>query len=379
MAKARARSTVRAEGIDRLPSGRYRARYRDTDRKTHVSTFDTLAEAKVWRAEQVAAVSKGVHVVPSTRTTVAEYARQHVATLNYRPATVRTAETRLRALERTPLGSVRLVDVRTSQVRAWASDMERRHAATTAAKHLSWLRSIFSAAVEDRLIGSNPATAGVKIKRRKRTEIVPLTVEQVVALADAVPGQYRAAVLLCAATGLRLGELLGVRVDAVQFLGKRPTVRVVTQLDRVSQSVAPLKTDWSERTLDLTAHVVAVLAAHIDKYGPGPDGLLFGSTTGRTLRHDETQRQIAKAVEVTKSLPNGTSIIDLRHHFASTLIDQGVDVFKVAAALGHTTPRLVISTYGHLIKDRGVQVRGALDAAWSAVVTPVSRDLAQGG
>jgi integrase len=361
-------SSVKGEGLDRLPSGRVRARYRDAAGKQHSETFDTVAEAKAWRGAQIDAVARRVDVAPNTKTTVAQYARQHVAALNYRPATRRTAETRLRALERTPLGSLRLVDVRTSHVRAWASDMERQHAASTAAKHLSWLRSVLSAAVEDRLIGANPATASVKVKRRKRAEVEPLTVRQVVALADAVPGRYRAAVLLCAGTGLRLGELLGVRVDAVDFL--RREVRVTTQLDRVAQEVAPLKTDDSARTLPLSAHLVEVLAAHLAAYGPGPDGLLFGSTTGRTLRHDETQRQIARAVKVA-GLPDGTSALDLRHHFASVLLAANVDVFKVAAAMGHTTPRLVISTYGHLIKDGGVQVRGAVDAAWS--VTPVSR------
>ncbi len=156
MATRRGPSTVKYEGVDRLPSGRYRARYRDAEGRQHSETFDSAVQARDWRAGQVDAVSRGVHVAPNTRTTVSQYARQHVSTLNYRPATKRTAETRLRALEGTPLGAVRLVDVRTSQVRAWASDMERRHAASTAAKHLSWLRSVLAAAVDDRLTGSTP-------------------------------------------------------------------------------------------------------------------------------------------------------------------------------------------------------------------------------
>ena len=67
----------------------------------------------------------------------------------------------------------------------------------------------------------------------------------------------------------------------------------------------------------------------------------------------------------------GRSAVDLRHHYASTLAANGVDVFKIAQALGHTTPRLVIATYGHLVPDGGTQVRRVMDAAWS-VVTDVS-------
>ncbi len=78
MAAARkAASTVKYQGVDRLPSGRYRARYRDAGGKQHSEAFDSAGQARDWRAGQVNAVSRGVHVAPNTRTTVAEYARQH--------------------------------------------------------------------------------------------------------------------------------------------------------------------------------------------------------------------------------------------------------------------------------------------------------------
>jgi len=51
-----------------------------------------------------------------------------------------------------------------------------------------------------------------------------LTVEQVAALASAVPRRYRALVIVSAALGLRQGEACGVTVDRIDFLRRAITI-----------------------------------------------------------------------------------------------------------------------------------------------------------
>ena len=58
------------------------------------------------------------------------------------------------------------------------------------------------------------------------------TVAQVAALADAIPRRYRALVLVAAYTGLRWGELAGLRVKRVDLLHRRFLHRCATDIRR---------------------------------------------------------------------------------------------------------------------------------------------------
>lgn len=70
------------------------------------------------------------------------------------------------------------------------------------------------------VLTSSPAV-GVKLPRVDRPKVRPLELDQVLALAEAMPARARAAVLFAAGSGLRMGEMLGLTVDRVDFLRRR--------------------------------------------------------------------------------------------------------------------------------------------------------------
>jgi integrase len=91
-----------------------------------------------------------------------------------------------------------------------------------------------------------------------------------------MPDRARAAVLFAAGSGLRMGEVLGLSVDRVDFL--RRTVRVDRQMfSSVGEEpvFAPPKTKASDRTVPLRHVTVDVLAAHLAKFPAGRHGLVF--------------------------------------------------------------------------------------------------------
>jgi len=88
------------------------------------------------------------------------------------------------------------------------------------------LRSIFNAVVQDRLLARNPVTR-LSLPRSEKQRIPPLSVIEVQELADAMPERCRAMVITQAGLGLRVAELLALRVQDVDFL--RRTVRVEFQ------------------------------------------------------------------------------------------------------------------------------------------------------
>jgi integrase len=213
-----------------------------------------------------------------------------------------------------------------SELQGWVSDRAKVLAPSTLRQVVGLVRSVYSAAVVDRLVTSSPATR-LTLPSMHRERVVPLTVDQVRALAAVMAPHYWAMVIAQAALGLRLGELLALRVDDVDFL--RRTVRVEHQVAQKSRELVPPKTPRSKRTVPLPKVVAEALAAHLAAFpatapvgcdcpkmvtcSRSMSGLLFHTSTDHPLWHEHYgTRVFATAVKRAK-LPAGTTSHDLRH------------------------------------------------------------------
>ncbi|MFZ2012847.1 MAG: site-specific integrase [Nocardioides sp.] len=320
-------------------------------------------DAKARAAEVETSLNVGTYVDRRNPLTVGEYARQWAAARPHRPSTAaRVAGLIDHHLAPTPLGKRRLIDVKPTEVQAWATGRSAMLAPSSTRVVVSLVRSVFAAAAYDRLIPRNPAER-VILPRSDAHRIVPLTVEQVRALTAAMPEPCRAMVLTQAGLGLRIGELVGLRVGDVDFL--RRVVHVRRQLDRNGRDPMPLKTPKSRRDIPLPAVVADALAAHLAAHPAGePDALLFTNARHKGWSYSGYHGVFAAAV-AKAGLRKGTSTHDLRHHYASVLLAAGESVAAVAERLGNSIA-LVLSTYGHLLPDREDRTRAAVDDAWGA-------------
>lgn len=370
--------------IRKLPDGRYEWRHR-VDGKHKKKTFARRADAVAHDSRVRADLDRGVHFDLTSKTTVAEYFRQWVGDRVLRPSSVTIRETILRQhLEPLPLGSRPLVKVRPSEIQAWARDRSRVLGPVTLRGHVGMLRSMFATAVLDGLIARNPVQPDSRLSLPKvdKPKLVPLTIAEVQAWADAAAAHVRAMILAQAGLGLRVSELLALRVADVDFL--RREVRIDEQLDRRGGARAPLKTGNSRRTVPLPSVTAEVLAGHIRRFPPGPSGLIFtpayAEFRSNGYRNNNATRQranrtwplssvgpayrsAARAAGIT--LPPNQCTHALRHHYASVLLDAGESVHAVAERIGDT-PQMVLSTYGHLMPNREDTTRRAVDAAWKA-------------
>ncbi|MGI8817255.1 MAG: tyrosine-type recombinase/integrase [Pseudonocardia sp.] len=312
-------------------------------------------------------VIRGQWVDPTDQTTVAEYARRWAAARPYRPTTARRVNQSIENhLAGSVIGSRRLASVRPSDVQAWAAELAKTLAPSTLALTVNMLKSIYAAAVLDRLIASSPVVR-VSLPRADAARIVPLTVGQVRQLAAEVPRRCRAMVFTQAGLGLRLGELLALRACDVSFLGR--TVRVEHQLAEGTRERVDPKTPRSRRTIPLPEMVGEALAEHMREFPPLADGSLFYGHNERPYAHalfgtkmfKAAVRRLAEAEEST--FPSGTTTHDLRHHYASVLLAAGESVVAVAERLGHDDATMVIKVYGHLMPDSEDRTRKAIDEA----------------
>lgn len=359
---------------------RWQVWYRIDGRDKCGGSFKTKVVAERKLIELESSVQRGQWVDPTDQTTVTEYARQWASARPFRPTTARRVNEQIRNhVERSALGSRRLVSVRPSDVQAWASALSKTMAPATVTLLVTMLKSIYAAAVLDRLVPSSPVVK-IAVPRAERARVVPLTVAQVRELAAVVPDRNAAMVITQAGLGLRIGELLALRAQDVIFLGR--TARVEHQLAQKGRERVAPKTPKSRRTVPLPQVVARALAEHIRRWPPLADGTLFYGHNGQPYAHAMYGTRIFKravrqlAAVDGSTFPVDTTTHDLRHHYASVLLAAGESVVAVAERLGHDNATMVLTVFGHLLPDSEDRTRRAVDDAWSTA--PVLRPTAQG-
>jgi integrase len=350
--------------VEKKSNGRYLARYRDPAGRQRARTFDRKIDADRFLATVTVDQLHGRYVDPSAgRVTVEQYARAWAEGQPWRNSSRDRVDHVLTAQIVPAFGAVQVRSVRRSEVQAWVGRMSASGlASSTVESYFRVLAAVMLAARRDRLVHESPCE-GVTLPRADRavSALVPLTVDQVHALAGAVPERYRALVIASAGLGLRQGEACGLTVDRIDFL--RRTARIDRQLISPNKgpcTLGPVKTPSSNRVLPLPASVRDVLAAHLARFPVGPDGFVFTSSMGAPLRRStwsDAFRSAARVLELDAS-PH-----DLRHHCASVLISAGCSIRAVSGFLGHKNAAETLNTYSHLMPSDSDRITAAIDDA----------------
>ncbi|MFO7531660.1 MAG: site-specific integrase [Candidatus Limnocylindrales bacterium] len=170
-------------------------------------------------------------------------------------------------------------------------------------------------------------------------------------------------------TGLRQGELLGLRWEDIDVPKARLTVRHTLQ--RVDGELVLLepKTERSRRTIALPEIVVSALRGHrtrqkMERLVAGPrwvaTGHVFTTSLGTPLDAATVTRAFQRALKQA-GLPH-RRFHDLRHSAATFLLAQGFGLEDVKNLLGHSTIVLTSNTYGHVLEQRQHDMARGMDA-----------------
>ena len=364
-----ARKRRQIGGIDRLESGRYRVRVLDpaTGERVSIGTYKVKADAEQALAAAVADQGRGRWVRPDSGSiTLSEYASQWVASrlgrggLPLRPRVRELYEGQLRLHILPSFGAVPLGRIRPAGVRAWyARLLDAGPGASTAAKCYRLLRAILNTAVDDGVLVTNPCTIRGAGAERAEERRLP-TVEQVFDLAAAVKPRYRALVLVAAFSGLRRGELFGLRREHVDL--ERGTVTVALQRQQLAHGelvVGPPKSDAGHRTVALPREALESLAAHLARFtGPAPTDWVFTGDKGGPLREAVWQHEWAKA-RAWLGLPD-LHFHDLRHAAATMAAATGAGVKEIMYRIGHSSPQAALR-YQHASARRDLAIAAGID------------------
>jgi len=216
------------------------------------------------------------------------------------------------------------------------------------------LRTALRQAVAWGLLPSDP-TVGLRAPRVPRRERKVLTQEELRALLEAAKSyKYYLVLRLLVLTGMRLGEVLGLKWQDIDL--KKGTLTVKRAADGRNRKLKQQpKTASSERTFKLDEETVRLLAAHkkeqkVVAMKNRDSGLVF-SHEGRVVREDAIRRTLNYALKKA-GLPR-IRVHDLRHTAGSLLLDAGYSLSVVASFLGHSSPATTAAVYAHAVRKGG--------------------------
>lgn len=366
--------------IKKRPDGKWRARYRDENNKELARHFGTRAEARRWLDEVTTSVLTGQYVDPKAgRVTFEEYAERWRSHQIHRLGTVTLVEQQLRLHVYPTLGKRQMKSILPSDIQGLVRHLERSLAPSTIRVVYERIAAVFAAAQRDHVVAGTPCV-NIKLPATRLSSMREvLTTEHVIGLSRAVPERYKALVITGAGTGLRPGELFGLTVDQVDFL--RRTVRVDRQLVRVrghGVTFGPPKSDTSVRTVPLADHVGEALAAHLATFDAHRDlGLIFTNARGAPIQQHPFAVLFERARE-SAEVPLWATPHDLRHYYASLLIQSGASIKAVQARLGHSSAKVTLDTYGHLWPEEEDRTRAAVDAEFGRTFADYPRTTSDG-
>ncbi|MPZ60097.1 MAG: tyrosine-type recombinase/integrase [Propionibacteriales bacterium] len=345
--------------IQKRTDGGWRGRYRDAAGREHAKHFRRKVDAQNWLDGQTTAILTGQWADPRAgKITVREYGDRWQEAQTWRPKTRERVASSLKVHVYPRLGDRAIGSIRRSEVQAFVKHLSvTLGEPSTVAAVYSVLRGMMRAAVVDLVIAVSPCN-GVSAPSAPPKALTIPSAADVAALAAALPERYSPVPYVAAGLGLRPGECLGLKVEDVDFLGRRVSVR--QQLDEHRQLV-PLKTDHSYRTIPLPDVISIELAEHLRRTGRRESGLLFLDANGRPPARNSFEKTWRRAVEQA-GLARGLRLHDLRHAYASALIQSGQSVKVIQLRMGHASAMVTLDVYGHLWPDSDDDTRSAVDA-----------------
>ena len=217
---------------------------------------------------------------------------------------------------------------------------------TTVNRGLQILKKMFNIAIGEGFTTENPIRKVKMFSERENLKERILTEDEEPRLIEACPDYLRAVVLTALHTGMRRGEILGLEWPQVD-LEKRMIKVMRTKTDR---------TRWVE----INATLLGVLRRQRIAY-PASEIVFPSPTTGKAMVG--TRKAFVRACKTAGI--TGLRFHDLRHTFASRLVELGVDIITVKELLGHSTV-ILTQRYTHSRSEQRRRAVEQLDGQSSA-------------
>lgn len=332
----------------------------------------------------------GVVMLPETEKpsekTVAEFLEEWwtgYLPKNVKPMTVSQYGTQIHVHIVPALGGIKLHDLDKKTIQEFLNGVKGRGGKVLSPKSIQNLHHVLHGALEYAIdlgyISKNPADRVKLPKLMKKHNIRPLERDEVPRFMEAVKEDpYARIYRVLLGTGMREGEILGLRWKDVDLERGRITVRGQLQKERKPggkyEIVVPKNS--KSRTFNVAGRVISELKAQqkeqkearlkagsvwTENHNPSWD-LVFTEWNGRYISANTMRNHFIRCA--TSIGRPDLRVHDLRHTFAVLSLEQGVDAKTLSHNLGHASVAFTLNVYGHVWESMG---RGAAEKVDNAL------------
>jgi integrase len=326
-------------------------------------------------------MTRGLYVDPHAgRVLFADHAAGWMASRNVEATTTAREVSVMRTHVLPQWGGWPIAKIDHASIQLWVTGLGRRHGHSTVSESYRLVAGVLKSAVRNRLIAFNPAD-DIRLPRRRRRDgddriISPADFHSV--LLPAIPARYRAFVATAGGCGLRWGEAAGLCVDALDLDGgELHVIRTVIEVSGNTSFKPFPKSSAGRRRVPLPPWLTEALRAHLASYPTGDNGLIFSNMVGMPLRRTLFRARVwrpalARAGLLGRITEPGEGVFraewvdeagqkinadfgseqdaishlaklggpalrfhDLRHSYATWLVDDGVPINMVQRVMGH--------------------------------------------
>jgi integrase len=248
-------------------------------------------------------------------------------------------------------------DITRNDLMVWQNNIAK---SGISGKTINNIRSVFNTILEearkDEIIEKNYFTLVDRIKIIKPT-IEPFSLDEVkLILSLATESQQKNFIQLAFFTGMRSGELLGLRWEDINFVSNTISIKRAI----LEGKVTPPKTPASIRTIDMLPLALdAILKQKSKTYLRM--GFVFLNQFGNHFYDNSTFRRGFWKNLLTLAQLNQRDLYQTRHTFASIMISAGEDITWVSYMLGHTEISTTLNKYTRFIKSAKIKRASFLD------------------
>lgn len=353
------------KGISQEKSGLYVARYVDRFGKRQSKRFKKCQEARQWLANSTFLDKSSNPLFPQNMIVDSWYHYWiEMKKKTLRAGTIDVYVTRYENNIKNVIGTMKIVDVKPLHIQMILTKMadEGYHSGTVSqARVIAY--SLFQTAFDNDVILSNPVKKIKKCDMGKPADPKDaLTVNEQEKFVACIQGhKYENQWLICLLTGIRVGELIGLQWQDIDFDNRLLHVNRTMSYKHSEWRTSPGKSANSLRTIPLTDDAVEVFKRQKQKINQlkvipmqykdyvfiDEDGLIKQSTYHASLKWACKKAGIRRI-----------SMHVLRHTFASRCISAGMTIKTVQMLLGHFSISLTMDRYVHVSEDDKIREMG---------------------
>ena len=340
----------------------------DADHGKRIIRYETIRgtkkQAEAALAKRLNEIAEGRYVPPTSETvkTWARHWLNNIAPVDRSPLTLARYRTLIEVHIVPGIGHVALMELDGRAIDVFYASRRtegKRYGGGLSSSTMGNLHRLLSlilkSAVKAKKLAASPID-DVQTKPRAKTKKIEVLCEAELAalLAHLKSGPLYLPALLSANTGLRRGEVFGLRWCDLDLA--KGTLHVAQQVQNIAGELVTLvpKTDRSRHTIRVPVTIMSALKEHRKaqaelrlQLGLGKDtlDLVFADALGRRLDPDAFSKNFAAEAAAIKRVTFHT----LRHTHITHLLRDGVPVHVVSARAGHSNPTITLNTYAHLL------------------------------